>query len=47
MDALGDGETEADGLTDGEPICATVMLAHTFTPLVASLNSEKVWTQNS
>jgi hypothetical protein len=40
IDGLGEGETLDDGLADGEPICATTISEHTFTPLVASLNSE-------
>lgn len=46
-EADGEGDTDADGDSDGEPIAATSIVAHTFTPLVASLNSENVWTQNS
>jgi hypothetical protein len=50
LDGLSDGLTlgltDADGDALGEPITATAISAHTFTPLVAS-RSENVWTQNS
>jgi len=40
IDALVLGEIDDDGDALGLPICATTMSAHTFTPLVTSLNSE-------